>query len=399
MLHKIGFVALGLLLTLTSVTAQNISNGTFGKGIKIIAKDSSFSMKFSVRFQTLMVAQTQFVDNLQLDDVSTNMLIRRSRLKFNGFVFSPKWEYKMEFGLSNRDIGGAIPQTNNANRIILDAVVKWHFAKNTSLWFGQTKLPGNRERVISSQQLQFVDRSLLNSRFNIDRDAGVQLRHHFTAGNMVIREIGSISSGEGRNITTTNTGGYDYTARVEFLPMGKFAGKGDYSASDLKREEKPKLAIGITYDFNDGASRQRGQLGSYFDGPTPQRDLESFMADFMFKWNGFSMMGEFVDKQTDTGSPIVLGDTGQVIGSFFTGQGLNLQAGYLFKNNLEVSGRYTSIMPNSKTGRNDQTQYTLGVSRYIVGHALKVQSDFSYLEEENVDDPTLMFRLQVEVAF
>ena len=38
----------------------------------------------------------------------------------------------------------------------------WHFAKNWELWAGQTKLPGNVERVISSGDLQLVDRSLLN---------------------------------------------------------------------------------------------------------------------------------------------------------------------------------------------------------------------------------------------
>ena len=56
----------------------------------------------------------------------------------------------------------------------MDAVLKNHINENWSLWFGQTKLPGNRERVYSSQELQFVDRSLVNARFNLDRDVGVQ---------------------------------------------------------------------------------------------------------------------------------------------------------------------------------------------------------------------------------
>ena len=59
---------------------------------------------------------------------------------------------------------------------MLDAVVKYAFSKNQQIWFGQTKLPGNRERVISSMALQFVDRSNVNSKFNIDRDFGVQLQ-------------------------------------------------------------------------------------------------------------------------------------------------------------------------------------------------------------------------------
>ena len=64
-----------------------------------------------------------------------------------------------------------------------DAVVKYKATKNLEFWFGQTKLPGNRERVISSQALQFVDRSLVNSRFNIDRGSGIQFRSHHKLGN------------------------------------------------------------------------------------------------------------------------------------------------------------------------------------------------------------------------
>jgi hypothetical protein len=47
--------------------------------------------------------------------------------------------------------------------------------------------------------------------------------------------------------------------------------------------------------------------------------------------------------------------------------------------------------------------YTLGISQYIVGHSLKVQSDFSYLVEteriEGTDWGRYIFRFQVELAF
>ena len=51
------------------------------------------------------------------------------------------------------------------------------------------------------------------------------------------------------------------------------------------------------------------------------------------------------------------------------------------------------------TGFKKETQYTLGISKYVVGHNLKFQSDFSLLEEEGNDDPELMLRMQVELAF
>ena len=43
-------------------------------------------------------------------------------------------------------------------------------------------------------------------------------------------------------------------------------------------------------------------------------------------------------------------------------------------------------------------QYTLGFSRYVVGHNLKVQGDIS-LTQEDTEDNKLMFRLQTEFNF
>ena len=129
--------------------------------LTLIGKDSTWSMKIGARMQFLTIAQWD--SNADgLSNPASSFLVRRARLKFNGFAFSPKLKYKMELGLSNRDIGGASEFTNNAPRYILDAVLKWNFHENFELWVGQTKLPGNRERVVSSGNLQMVDRSLLN---------------------------------------------------------------------------------------------------------------------------------------------------------------------------------------------------------------------------------------------
>ena len=61
----------------------------------------------------------------------------------------------------------------------------------------------------------------MNSKFNIDRDIGIQLRHKLRlGGNWIIKEKFSISQGEGRNITEGNIGGLQYTSRLELLPFG-----------------------------------------------------------------------------------------------------------------------------------------------------------------------------------
>lgn len=379
--------------------SQQVVNSSFGKGVNIIAADSSFSLKFNCRVQSLLITEMP-ADFEGIQDVSSNWLIRRSRLKFSGFAYSPKLKYKIELGLSNRDHGGEVPQTGNTSNLILDAFVRWNAFKNFEVWIGQTKLPGNRERVISSQKLQFVDRSLVNSRFNIDRDMGIQFRNKWTVGNVVTRQAFAISQGEGRNRTTGNDGGLEYTGRLEVLPMGNFSKKGDYFGSDLAREEKPKLSIGLTYDYNDRAARERGNLGSYV-ADTAYNSLSTVMADLMFKYNGWSVAAEYADKQA-LGDRL-LNEDGSFVSNYYTGSGIVIQAGYLLPSNLEWSARYTNIQPEMASGRDIQDMYTLGLSKYIVGHSLKIQSDVSYLVETDqftqAESGEYLIRFQVEVAF
>ncbi len=181
---KVTFIAL-FLFAICTVSAQETKSPKFGKGLfNLVGKDSTWTMKIGTRMQFLAIANWE-----ENESNESNFLVRRARLKFDGFAYSPKLKYKIELGLSNRDISGASEYTSNAPRYILDAVIKWNFYENFELWFGQTKLPGNRERVISSGNLQQVDRSLLNSRFNIDRDLGIQIRHHFKISeNFIIKE-------------------------------------------------------------------------------------------------------------------------------------------------------------------------------------------------------------------
>ena len=367
-------IVLLIVLLKNNIHAQNITNNPFGKGlINVMSKDSSWSTKVAFRFQTRYDGYYDFSDST----FSDRAYVRRARIKGDGYAFSPKLRYKFEYDV--------------ANGFVLDAVLKWNFTGNWTVWFGQTKLPSNIERVFSSQKLQLVDRSLLNSKFTLDRDAGFQLRHHFNIGNtFLVREIVAVSQGEGLNQKGTSSGN-GYTGRIELLPFGKFSKKGDYFASDLKREKAPKLMLCMTYDFNENAMRSRGQMGDYVTGDL--RSLQTIMADIHFKYKGFSFMGEYANRTTTDGSPVINIDE-----TYYTGSAINLQMGYLMKNNWEVAGRYTQVTPEKITLNNNIKQYTLGFSRYVVGHNLKIQGDVSYTQESNRDN-IIMFRLQTEFNF
>ena len=393
-------VILGCICAFLNTNAQETNAPKFGKGLfNLIGQDSTWTMKVGLRFQTL--ATSKWDVNNGLSNPESSMLIRRSRLKFDGFAFSPKLKYKVELGLSNRDQSGASEYTSNAPRYILDAVLKWNFSGNFVLWFGQTKLPGNRERVISSANLQQVDRSLLNSRFTIDRDMGVQLRHHFNlTDTFLVKEIFSIAQGEGRNITTGNLGGHQYTTRVELFPFGDFKSKGDYKGSDLKFEPSPKLSLGVAYDFNNNASKTRSNQGSYMLNDTGfySTNISTLFLDAMYKHQGFSLMAEYANRTADdafakNSDGSLTGDEVQV------GNGLNIQTGYLVSKTVELSGRYTNISLDKEiTGKGSENQYTLGLSKYIAGHSLKVQTDLSYTDI-GFKTNQLLYRVQVDIHF
>lgn len=395
-------VILFLLISISVFSQENtIKTTSFGKGIlNIVGKDSTWSMNFSARMQILSSSTWHAVDD-KLSNPTQDFLVRRSRLKFKGFVYSPKLTYKMEIGLSNRDISGGSQFTGDTPRYIYDAVIMWNFYKNFSFWAGQTKLPGNVERVISSGNMQFVDRSLLNSNFNIDRDMGIQLRNHFTVGKeFLIRQKLAISQGEGRNVTTGNLGGHQYSSRIELLPFGEFTNNGDYSGGDLDREITPKLSLASTYDFNNNAVKTRSNQGSYMynDVGFYETNIKTLFVDAVFKYKGLSFMGEYVDRTAS--NPFAKNSDGTLTGDVVeVGKAYNVQTGYLFKNNYEIATRYTQInLDKAITGENLQKQVTIGLSKYIVGHKLKVQSDLSYLGVENGKDE-VMFRLQMDLHF
>lgn len=383
------------------IKAQEVTAPRFGKGLlNISGKDSTWSMNLSARVQYLTSTTWNEEEN-SYSGPKSNSLIRRSRIKIKGFAYHPTLTYKVELALSNRDISGGSNFTSDTPRIILDASVRWRFYKNWSIQFGQAKLPGNIERVISSSKLALVDRSLLNSKFNIDRDFGLQLKHKFNLSEkFIIKETLAISQGEGRNISKGNIGGHQYTGRLDLLPFGNFKSDGDYEGDDLRREQAPKLLLGFAYDYNNNAVKTRSNMGSYMetDYGLFETDITTFFINSHFKYKGFSFMGEYADRNTkDKYSKNSDGSlTGDIVN---IGSAISLQTGYVLPSNSAITGRYTNVnFDKTVTNNNNISQYTLGLSKYFEKHKLKIQSDITY-ENSIFFDDKIFYRLQFEIHF
>jgi len=379
-----------LFLTPMLSFAQDVDVKTLGKGIIFEPEDESYSVKLGMRFQSLYIGEW----NLENDEYSDQALVRRARLKLDGHIYSKKFVYKVQLGFSNRDTrnssSGGLSQNSNTANTVLDAVIKYKPTSDFEIWFGQTVLPGNRERLISSQKVQFVDRSLLNSSFNLDRDVGIQLRNSTKLGKAIFRQMAAVSIGEGRDITTKNPGGYSYTGRVEFLPFGNFTDKGDYTGPDLAKEEELKLSFGAAYDFDDDAVRSRGHTGSFIftnGGDLIKNDLQTFLADVFLKYQGLSVHGEYANREATR-------DVGFGTGTAYMGS-----LGYVIGKDFGISGRYATLSTDDTfSSLTEHSETTFALSKYISGHNLKLQASAGYLDYVSRDD-IMRFQVHMEIVF
>jgi hypothetical protein len=184
---------------------------------------------------------------------------------------------------------------------------------------------------------------------------------------------------------------------LEVQPFGKFSGKNDYKGSDLYREETPKLAIAVYGGYNMGSNKSQGTVGM----PILDReaDLLTYGGDITFKYNGFSVLAEVGSREVTDGETVLYDPiSGEIENSFYSGFGANLQSGYVFKNNWEVVGRYAFTNPTNIDVGRDVTDYTIGVNKFIIGHAFKLQADVTYREIEGKNE-MYIGRLQLEFQF
>lgn len=366
---------------------------SYGDGLGITSADSIYQVNIRFRMQNRV---TYFNNEDEEDAIDAQ--IRRLRLRFDGYVGNPKFEYSIQLSFASGDVGVA-EEGKNTN-IIRDAMIFYKPNKHWSFGFGQTKLPGNRQRINSSGALQLTDRSINNADFNIDRDFGLHVQHSKKQKDKFSYTLrGAISSGEGRNWTDHNDTGLAYTGKVELLPLGSFKNDGTNFEGDIMREEKPKLMVSAAYSYNNNAHRTQGQLGDEMFGTA---NIQSLFLDAMLKYNGWAFMYAYMNRNADTiftYNPEDHSDFKYV----YAGQGHDFQASYTFPKNYEVIGRFSNqkvkneifqFAPNSN-------QYSLGLTKYIWEHAFKLQAEVTYENLKFYDSSTKnnwYARLQVEIG-
>lgn len=340
------------------------------------AADSSFLIKMRFRMQNRVSVFSNSGQDLGLSAIDAR--IRRLRLRLDGFVLSPKFRYYIQLSFSRADLD---LESDDTPQVVRDAVLFYHVNENLYFGFGQTKLPGNRQRVTSSGSLQFAERSIANARFTIDRDFG--LKAYYTSPgdrhNLVLK--GAISSGDGRN-ALTGTNGLAYTGRVEWLPLGLFPDDYDYVEGDPNRIAVPKLALAGTYSANFKAVQTGGQLGQELRQPV---DIRTAFADVTVKYRGWALLTEYFWRDASQQGLLETGPEGQQR-FVYTGRGLNVQASRMLNAHDELAARYALTAPFERLRpfERQREELVLGWTHYLRNHRFKWQANLGYFVTDGV---------------
>jgi phosphate-selective porin OprO/OprP len=348
----------------------------FDNGISFNHPNRYFDVAMRFRSQNLL----QYDSALGTRDSRITGQPRRLRLRLGGWAVDEALRFSLQLAFTRGDMDWDNTEFPN---VVRDAAVMFRISPAWELGFGQTKLPGNRQRVVSSGDMQFIDRSIVNRAYNLDRDFGLQTRFRVGKGeDPILALMTALSTGGGRNTGARDADSHAITARAELLPFGEFQNNGDYFEGDLLFEEKPKLSIGVLASRFGGIDRSGGTILNSLRTGSQGRGFTTWGWDAVLKHRGISVYLEYLKKTLINWKP-ALADFSATPSSFsapLDGEGFNGQMGYVIQRVWEPVVRYSVVTPetvNLSAFAYQQKQFTVGLNRYLRGHRVKVQADLS----------------------
>ncbi|MBL4572587.1 MAG: porin [Gammaproteobacteria bacterium] len=386
------------------VTAEHV-----GSGFRFATRDGNWQTDLQWRAQTRFTTPYRS-DPRQISSFNagnqSNFEARRLRMKIGGHGFQPWLKYYFEVDLQpSRDVDDS--SSASSTRVIdwrID-IAKWDWG---GIRLGQWKVDLNRERVDSSGRQQFVERSIANRVFTIDRQVGVQLRGHlFKETPADMRYFAGVFNGEGKGVNNTDDN-MMYMARLQWNFLGRDL---SFRQTDVEYTELPTGSFALAGATTTGActrwsSSGCGNLDGFekpADAAPDQYEIDQFVQEFAFKYRGFSAQQEHhVKKIRDT----VTGIRSELTGGY-------VQAGYFFHHlfpvvpaPLEFAARYAYVdEPNASnlTFDNAREELTLGANWFFNGHNNKLTIDYSRLKlDDNLlsrNESENRLRFQWDVSF
>lgn len=336
----------------------------------------SISNRMQIRYSHLVPA------DVPLDESGGSFRIRRARTKLDGWIYNRNLTYELDVDWAD------------SNNMLQELYANYDLSKGKKLFqlkAGQFKVPFGRQQITSSGRQQFVDRSLVETRYALGRDIGLQAWGEIPAAKIEWRA--GMFNGNGRTRQVNDNDKFQWDVRVMWQPLGDVG----YSESDFETVgNRPLLAIGVNYESNN---RQGGASPLNFD-------KEALGGDIAFKWRGLSFVTEYFREVIEPrGSPPAPNTAD------FESAGWYAQAGYfIYKRHVELAARYGAIDPRdntlsssgllTSTVANDHlNERGVAVNWFLNKHFLKLQADYRQVEDEERDLTIEESRLQLQVLF
>ena len=429
------FKVLPFLFIVINLSAQDVEmqSYSFGEGLKFVG-ESGYNLKLTGYAQPMSELKRINSEESNL----SRYRMRRVRLRMDGQSSNERFKYRFQVDLSGvSEIGESDPDP------LLDAYVDYALTNRISVKFGQrATYTDNRELFMNSNSLQLVERSRLTSAFSSIREFGLFISGRFRAGRgSYIRPHFVLTNGDGKNVYSRDRGGLKIGGRVDYLPFGLFTNMGQFRQIDVMREQVPKLVVGVHYSKNNGMSSRRGRYSGrlIYLNANDEESLPNYTkygVDFLFKYKGFSALGEYIKSTAEVPSDITkrIRNNGSISESFLVnevqdvdsyvkgrmmlGSAYNIQMGYLFKNGFSIDSRYTHLIADENSFLNNETfynrpnYYTLGVSKLLGrNYGFKVQASVTHVDgslgiNHDLDTNTpaifedeIIFRLITTISF
>jgi phosphate-selective porin OprO and OprP len=394
------------------VKKQGIKRPFFGgKGFHFESDDGKFSTNLQFRAQ-MRFSNPGDGDPKTLADYSktdtSNFDLQRVRLKIGGHGYQPWLKYYFELDLQPSK--SSTSASNSAAPRIIDWRIDVQPWEEFGFRVGQWKVNYNRERVDSSGRQQFVDRSIVNSIFTIDRQIGAMVQGRLNKGKLFdMRYYAGLFNGEGRASNNDN----NEMMKMARLQWNVLGGDLKFRQSDIRRHAKPTLQIAGAWAGNRGRCTEWGSSGCSalkgFTDPTSAGssatlyDVDQYVEEVAFKYQGLSIQHEYHWKNVKNSET---GAVNKLKGSY-------AQAGYFFNElnksipeQLELAFRYAFVdEPDSAdiTKENTRKEYTVAANYFIAGHNNKITVDYSYLTLDHAPSNQLYdenrVRLQWDISF
>ncbi len=357
-----------------------------GNGWQWSDPDSGSFIWFGLRFQLRYSSREDeplVPDDLR-DEGDEGASVNRARYKIGG-ALGRHFTFYHEYDLRNGQL--------------LDLRGTWKRATWLNVRAGQWKAEYNRERVDSSGKQQFVDRSIANYWFTVDRQNGVMASGRLAPGTRadsswwlgVFNGNGLNSGGDGGRPMWI--GRYQWNFDGHVLP---------FSQSALEGFTEPRSALTFVFLSNDSpytrfSSSGGGQLPGYANGSDNQYRIKQFGQEFARHHGGWSVQQEFHYKQVED----------RVNGGKQNLHGGYLQVGWFPSSRydslppeLELAARYALVNPDQGVNSRRNQEFSLAGNWFFNGHRNKITADLSWLDIEGAGEQQrdVRFRIQWDVS-